>query len=86
MWLNEQNAYRERRGHEISHVLKLIFLLLTGTTYVLKSDGLYSRHNTQSPAANSRQPAEPAERGHCSASQRHHLLQGCCCLLSPFTY
>lgn len=38
MWLNQENAYRENRGHEISHVLKLISFLLTGTTYVLKPD------------------------------------------------
>lgn len=38
MWLNQENAYRENRGHEISHVLVLIFFLLTGTTQVLKCD------------------------------------------------
>lgn len=38
MWLNQENAYREKRGHEISHVLKLIFFLLTGTIYALKFD------------------------------------------------
>lgn len=38
MRLNQENAWRENRGHEISHVLVLIFLLLTGTTQVLKCD------------------------------------------------
>lgn len=38
MWLNQENPYRQKRGHEISHVLKLIFFLLTGTMYVLEFD------------------------------------------------
>lgn len=38
MWLNQENAYGENRGHEIPHVFVLIFFLLTGTTQVLKCD------------------------------------------------
>lgn len=79
MRLNQENAWRENRGHEISHMLVLIFLLLTGTTQVLKCDRLYLSHKTPSPPAQPRQmaqphaalsapPTAPAPRGACSGA------------------
>lgn len=52
MWLNQENAQREKKGHEISYVLKPISFLLTGTLYVRKFHGLYLSHKTHSLPAN----------------------------------
>jgi len=47
MRLNRDNTYREKRGHEISHMLKLIFSQLKRTACVLGFQWLLKPQNTQ---------------------------------------